>query len=88
MKKGILQIWKEQSGKEYLQDGCSIHLDIESHKKYSDKVKSDSNLREFGDYSEVYISDTLYRILKKDKLIRLRTNEMNNLVNLDEIISL
>jgi hypothetical protein len=95
MNKAILQIW-EESNKEFgiRQDGCSIHIDSIELNQYIDSVYRDrdgDNLpisyeRVVGNPTEVEICDLLYNRLTRDKSIRLRSYEMNNLLRMEEII--
>lgn len=91
----FLQVWEESNKLEGLrQDGCSIHIDKKSLENYIKSIYKDrkeDNLpdsyeRIVGDYSEVEVSDSLYSAVVRDKTIRLRSYEMNNLLNLSEII--
>lgn len=95
MNKVILQIWEESNKNEGIrQDGCSIHIDSSHQKKYVDSVyrgRNDENLpdsyeRIVGSPVEVEVSDTLFAAIERDKSVRLRSYEMNNLLKMDEII--
>lgn len=95
MNKAILQVWEESNKLEGIrQDGCSIHIDSNELNKYIDSVyngRDDNNLPEsyervVGNPTEVEISDALYNIIIRDKSIRLRSYEMNNLLKMEEIV--
>lgn len=95
MNKAVLQVWEESNKIEGLrQDGCSIHIDSNELKKYIESVYKDrdendlpdSYERVVGNPTEVEISDVLYNIVCRDKSIRLRSYEMNNLLKMEEIV--
>lgn len=95
MNKVVLQVWEESNKSEGIrQDGCSIHIDEDNRKLYVDSVYKerdekklpDSYERIVGLPSEVDVSESLFSIIEKQKSIRLRSYEMNNLLNMNEII--
>lgn len=95
MNKAILQVWEESNRIEGIrQDGCSIHIDDKQRNMYVDSVyrgRKEDNLpdsyeRIVGSPVEVEISDVLFKIVERDKSIRLRSYEMNNLLKMEEII--
>lgn len=95
MNKAVLQVWEESNKIEGIrQDGCSIHIDDKSRNMYVDSVyrgRNDENLpdsyeRIVGNPVEVEVSDTLFAFIERDKSIRLRSYEMNNLLKMEEII--
>jgi hypothetical protein len=94
MKKVILQIWEESIGDKCRQDGCSLHIDSISRNQFVEfiyKNRKSDNIpdcyeRIVGSPVEVFVTDSLFNILSKDKSIRLMTYEMNNLLMMEDII--
>lgn len=95
MNKVILQVWEESNKLEGIrQDGCSIHIDENNRKLFVDSVYKerdendlpDSYERIVGVPTEVEVSDTLFNAIEREKSVRLRSYEMNNLLEMDEII--
>jgi hypothetical protein len=89
----ILQIWEESDiDNGIIQDGCSIHTDIEERNKYVNKQHLDysdiPNIyeRAVGEPSSIFVTDQIYNVLLNEKSIRLMQNELNNLFNLQDII--
>jgi len=90
-----LQIWEESEREWGIRpDGCSIHLSIEDRDNYIKSIYSERigvpevpeiYDRTVGEPIEAYISDSLYKLVDKDKSVRLMEYEMNNLYNLEEI---
>ena len=94
MNKVILQIWEEsERGFGSRLDGCSIHLDSNERNNYINMIYTnrESNTipdeydRIVGDGIEVFIEDSLFNIIKKDKSVRITEYQMNNLISLDDI---
>lgn len=91
----LLQIWEEsnESG-EVKTDGCSLHIDHKSRDSYVDEIYKSidkDNLpnsydRIVGLPTEVSVTDDIFKVVKKEKSVRLRPNEMNNLLLMNEII--
>lgn len=94
MNKVILQLWEEsERGWGTRPDGCSIHIDLNQHKKYiTESYKDrgddvpDTYERVVGDAIEAFVDDRLLFIIEKEKSVRLFENELNNLINMEEII--
>lgn len=96
MNKVYLQIWEESISNEGTRpDGCSLHIDLESNQKYLKSIyEFRENLKIPNDYDsavgepvEVLVNDTVYKLIKIDKTIRLLQNEFNNLIQLNNIIT-
>ncbi len=95
MKKVYLQHWEEsERGWGVRPDGCSIHIDLESHKCFLQNIYDDRDPlnvpdeyeRIVGDVSEVLVSDSIFsEIIKEKGTIRLMQNSFSNLVELEEI---
>ena len=91
MKKIILQIWEESSKKDgIIQDGCSLHIDINNRNEYIDSMKIDGDVpdiyqRPIGKYVLVSAKSIIYNAIKNNGVIRLAQHEMNNLLKLKEI---
>lgn len=90
-----LQIWEESDINDGIrQDGCSLHLDDETRKRYiedyriinSSKELPSNYERPVGSPSDVFITEDLYLILSQKGSIRLMQNELNNLFSMDDII--
>ena len=91
MNKCLFQFWEESNidGNIY-PSGCSLHLDIDA---YQTHIKRDKDYelpsayeRFFMDPIECFISDSIFENLKNTKSNRLKENEKNNLITLEEII--
>ena len=96
MNKVYLQIWEESISNEGTRpDGCSLHIDLESNKRYLRSIyEFRENLKIPNDYDsavgepvEVLVNDVVYNLIKIDKTIRLLQNEFNNLIQLNDIIT-
>jgi hypothetical protein len=94
MNKCILQRWEEsERGWGVRPDGASLHINIEEHKRYIDKVYEyrlyseipDEYERIIGNFITVYIEDSLFRELIENRSLRLSEIQLNNLINLDEM---
>lgn len=95
--KAYLQYWEEsERGWGIRPDGCSLHIDLESHTEYVDMIYRDRTFhhnvpyeydRVVGDAVPVEVIDSLYQSLVDKKTIRLTEVETNNLVRLKEIIT-
>ncbi len=88
----LLQIWEESSKTGIQPDGASLHITDVELNKFNNLVfenrKSnvpDNYVRTVGSFTEVIVSDNLYKILSKKKSIRLEEYEFNNLVGLNDI---
>jgi hypothetical protein len=94
--KVYLQYWEESERDWGVRpDGCSIHLDLESHANYIDEVYRDRTFHQHvpneydrivGDPIKVRVSEKLYEDLLKKKSLRLSEVETNNLIKFNEII--
>jgi hypothetical protein len=89
----ILQIWEESTLGNVIQDGCSLHLNEESRKRYINEYYSTigGNIpnvyeRAVGEPSEVMVSKVLCDITKESGSIRLMQSELNNLFSIGDII--
>jgi hypothetical protein len=95
MNKVILQIWEEsERGWGTRPDGCSMHIDLKERENYIqtiyDSRKSDESIpneydRIVGEGVEAFIEDALFKLVEKDKSVRLTQYQMNNLMGMDEI---
>ena len=95
MNKVILQIWEEsERGWGTRPDGCSMHIDLKERENYIqtiyDSRKSDESIpneydRIVGEGVEAFIEDALFKLVEKDKSIRLTQYQMNNLMGMEEI---
>ena len=94
MNKVILQIWEEsERGSVIIPSGCSLHLDFKERLSYISKIyegrESDTVPDEYdrivGDGVEVFVEDSLFNIIKKDKSVRITEYQMYNLISLDDI---
>ncbi len=88
----LLQIWEESSKTGIQPDGASLHItDVELNKfnklVFENRKSNvpDNYVRTVGSFTEVIVSDNLYKILSKKKSIRLEEYEFNNLVGLNDI---
>ena len=95
MNKVFLQLWEESNKKEgFLSDGCSIHLDLEERNRYISNIysKRDNTLvpdeydRTVGDESIVYVTDTIFEMIKKDKSVKISETAFQNLIKFEDII--
>lgn len=94
MNKVILQIWEEsERGFGVRPDGCSIHINFEERNSYIKSIydNRDSEVpaeydRIVGDGIEVFIEDSLFEIVKRDKSIRITEYQMNNLISMEDLI--
>jgi hypothetical protein len=94
MNKVFLQIWEETERSWGIRpDGCSIHIDSDSHKKYIDNIYSnrgdnvpDIYERINGDVIIAFVEDGLYKELIEKKSIRILEHEFNNLTSMEELI--
>ena len=95
MKKVYIQIWEEsQLGEGIREDGCSLHLSIDSAKNFIKSVYKDRDSKNVpnsyerisGEIFEVKVSNSLYKELLKTKSgIRIPQHSFSNLQNLGEI---
>jgi hypothetical protein len=95
MNKVILQIWEEsERGWGTRPDGCSMHIDLKERENYIqtiyDSRKSDESIpneydRIVGEGVEAFIEDALFKLVEKDKSVRLTQYQMNNLMGMEEI---
>ena len=95
MKKVFAQIWEESEiGQGTKEDGCSLHLNLETAKNYVKSIYRerenlnvpDSYERIVGEVFEMKISNSLYKELLKKKLgLRIPQHAFTNLKNLGEI---
>ena len=94
MQKVYLQHWEEsERGWGVRPDGCSLHLTLDNHKSYVNKVydNRDTNVipheyeRVVGEPIEVMISDVIFEELVKSGSVRLMQHSFTNLRNLKEI---
>ncbi len=95
MNKIVLQLWEESNNDGvYLNDGCTLHLDLTERNRYVDEIYSnrttdfipDSYDRIVGDAVTVFIQDDMYQKLTIDKTIKLTQHEFQNMINFEEII--
>ena len=94
MKKVYLQYWEEsERGWGVRPDGCSLHIDIEEHKKYISSIYEKRKINDVPDeYDRIvgepimcFVKDDLLASLIKKGTIRLFEYESNNLLKLEEI---
>jgi len=95
MKKVYLQYWEEsERGWGVRPDGCSLHLTLEEHKKYVNKIYEGRDThsevpyeydRICGEPLEVLIKDNLFNEIK-DGTLRLWQYELGNLIKLEELV--
>jgi hypothetical protein len=94
MKKVYLQYWEEsEKGWGIRPDGCSLHIDVEEHKKYINSIYENRKINEVpNEYDRIigepiicFVKDDLLESLKKKGTIRLLECETNNLLKLEEI---
>jgi hypothetical protein len=95
MNKVFLQLWEESNKKEgFLSDGCSLHLSLDERNKYVSDVysKRDTSLvpdeydRTVGSESVVYVTDTIFEMIKKDKSVKISETAFQNLIKFEDII--
>lgn len=96
--KAYLQYWEESERNWGVKpDGCSLHIDLDSHVIYVDDIYRDRTFHQHvpneydrivGDPIEVEILDSLYQELTEKKTIRLTQVETNNLIKFGTIILL
>lgn len=95
MNKVYLQIWEESVINQGTRpDGCSLHIDIKSNKKYLKSIyKFRKNINIPNEYEsavggsiEVLVNDNIFELIKIKKTIRLLQNEFNNLMQLKDIL--
>jgi len=82
----LIQLWENFDNDLHQSDGCSLHIDMNERNNFL-------NMKEIEEHpvglpSEVYIPDSIYDILEKEKSIRLSEIEMNNLIGLKDIVAL
>lgn len=94
MNKVILQLWEESTiNEEPISDGCSIHIDLQERDKFVDDIYEKRKgmkvpktyVRIVGSPIEAFIETALFTKLIKEKNIRLKQNELNNLVYFEEL---
>lgn len=95
MNKCYFQRWEESERNWGVRpDGCSLHLDMNTHSKYLEEIynirQSEYSIpyeydRISGGVIECFVTDDIYNILLKNKSIRLMEYELNNLFKLNEI---
>jgi hypothetical protein len=95
MNKVVFQFWEESiRGKSPTQDGCSIHLDSQERIKYINSIYGSRTLdsipdeyeRIIGGEVEAYIEDNLFKLLQRDKSLRIYQHQYSNLFNMNELI--
>lgn len=94
MNKVFLQLWEESNASgDFLNDGCSLHIDIKSRNNYVKDIYSNrgDNIPErydriVGDYVEVFVSDSLFNKVEVEKDVKLSEPSFNNLLKFEEII--
>jgi hypothetical protein len=96
MNKVILQIWEESSiDNNILPIGGTLHIDIKERNEYVNKMYDGRDMNNIpnnyerisGSEVEVLINDSIFNILLQKKTVRLEEYELNNLVNMNEIIT-
>jgi hypothetical protein len=93
MKEIVLQIWEQSEIGGFEPDGCSLHSNIEEHKKYLDSIYSIRDDKDIPDFYDsvvgepviVLVNDNIFSIIENKKSVRLQQHEMNNLIGLKEI---
>lgn len=94
MKSVYLQYWEEsERGWGVRPDGCSLHLTLDNHKSYVNKIYDDRDPnvipdeydRTVGDPIVVSVSDDIFNELSNLGSIRLMQNSLTNLKNMGEI---
>lgn len=96
--KAYLQYWEEsERGWGVRPDGCSLHIDLNSHMIYVDDIYRDRTFHQHvpheydrivGEPLEVEISESLYQDLIEKKTLRLTQVETGNLIKFGTIILL
>ncbi len=95
MNKVFLQLWEESNKKEgFLSDGCSLHLDLEERNRYISNIYSkrdtssvpDEYDRTVGVESVVYVTDSIFEMIKKDKSVKISETAFQNLIKFEDII--
>lgn len=94
MNKVILQLWEESNiNGEFLNDGCSLHIDIKGRNNYVKTIYSNREEivperydRIVGDCVEVFVSDSLFSKIEIEKDVKLSEPSFNNLLKFEEII--
>ena len=93
MKEIVLQIWEQSEVGGIGPDGCSLHSNLDEHKKYLDSIyslRSDDYVPDFyesvvGEPTIVSVNDNIFFIIENRGTVRLQQHEMNNLIGLKEI---
>lgn len=94
MKSVYLQYWEEsERGWGVRPDGCSLHLTLDNHKSYVNRIYDDRDPnvipdeydRTVGDPIVVSVSDDIFNQVSESKSIRLMQNSLTNLKNMGEI---
>ena len=95
MNRVILQIWEESDKSNGIfSDGCSIHIDEIERNTYVSNIYKNRESSEIpqkyervvGGEIEVFVSDSIYEIILRDKSIRLSEVEFNNLLKFEDLI--
>lgn len=94
MNKVVFQLWEESVRGQYpVPNGCSIHLDLNERIRYInsmyqeriDKSVPSEYESPIGGGIIAFVEDSLFKLLVRDKSIRLTQYQLNNLKNMDEI---
>lgn len=94
MNKVYLQYWEEsERGWGVRPDGCSLHLDLNNHKSYLDRIYSGRDSknvpyeydRVVGDPIEVEVSDSIFNQVKITGDTRLSQSSLANCRNFKDI---
>jgi hypothetical protein len=94
MNRVILQLWQESNiNGEILNDGCSLHISLierDSYVTYVYKNRGDEIPDKYdrilGDSVEVFVSDSIYEALVKDKSMKIPEPAFQNLLKFEDII--
>jgi hypothetical protein len=95
MNRCFFQRWEEsERGCGIRPDGCSLHINYDSHLKYLNYIYNDRQDKSIphqydkvlGGLIECFVSDILFNSISDSGSIRLMEHEMNNLISLQEII--
>lgn len=95
MNKVLLQFWEESERKNGVKpDGASLHIDMESYKKYLGNIYGNRVIQDIpdeydrivGTSIETIVSDDIYNLVLSEKNIRLSQYQLNNLIKLKNII--
>lgn len=92
MNKCIFQFWEQSNvNGDIYPSGCSLHINFKSYIEYIKNITRDNTVpilydRIFMDPIECFVDDILFDKLKEQKNIRLKENEKNNLISLEELI--